>query len=420
MGGDTNHSHMSSSFTDFSDCVRFHGAVEGGFCWDALTKNRIRNRKALEPYGYKVFSQNDEDGIIHEIFDRIGTTNKVFIEFGVQDGLESNSHLLLHYGWSGLWIEGSEVYCDEIAIKFKPVIENGQLRVCNAFITKDNINELFIKNGLSGEIDLLSIDIDGNDYYIWDAIKEVNSRVIVVEYNAKFPPDLEWCQAYDASHVWMGSDWHGASLKALEKLGRNKGYRLVGTNLRGCNAFFVRNDLIKDLFYKPETAEALYNPLRLNLTFLANHAAQYCLAVQKDNLGIFNYQNYRLVSGFHTEEKNGAQRYAWTSEETAVLELLVHKGTEKINIPVSVPTKVLNAFENYSVRIHSENGFDQEFPVKECNRSFEISLKPVLNDDSRITLHIYTPCLWSPADLLDSPDTRKLGIDIILSDITQE
>ena len=146
--------------------VRFSGVIENGFYWDDLARERLRNKKALEPYGYKVYSQNDEDGIIHEIFKRIGTTNKTFIEFGVQDGL---------------WLEGSWEYYGEIALKFRPVIENGQLKVVNAFITKDNINHLFDKAGFTGEIDLLSIDIDGNDLYVWENIETVSPRVVITE-----------------------------------------------------------------------------------------------------------------------------------------------------------------------------------------------------------------------------------------------
>lgn len=103
-------------------------------------------------------------------------------------------------------------------MKFRPVIENGQLKVVNAFITKDNINHLFDEAGFTGEIDLLSIDIDGNDLYVWENIETVNPRVVITEYNGKFPPDLDWKQAYPADHVWDGTDWHGASLKAFEIL----------------------------------------------------------------------------------------------------------------------------------------------------------------------------------------------------------
>ena len=104
---------------------------------------RWQNPKSLERYGFKVYSQNDEDGIIQEIFSRIGTASKRFIEFGVQNGLESSCHYLLLKGWSGLWIEGSAEYVREIHARFRPVIKSGQLKVRNAFITRGSINKLF-------------------------------------------------------------------------------------------------------------------------------------------------------------------------------------------------------------------------------------------------------------------------------------
>ena len=276
--------------TDTTPFLRFEGTICGGICWEALTRTRWQNPKSLEPYGYKVYSQNDEDGIIQEIFRRIGTTNKRFIEFGVQNGLESNCHYLLFKGWSGLWIEGSPDYVTEIHDRFRPVIKSGQLKVKNAFITRDNINELFTSEGFTGEIDLLSIDVDGNDYYVWQAVKAVNPRVVVIEYNGKFPPDMNWKQAYNSQHIWDYSDWQGASLKAYELLGREKGYQLVGTNFNGVNAFFVRQDLAEDKFMTPATAENLYTPLRLGLSFkCGGHFASYCLVKQQEELGIRNY-----------------------------------------------------------------------------------------------------------------------------------
>lgn len=277
------------AFREVAQSLRFDGAVEGGYCWDQMTRARVREPKALEAYGYKVYSQNDEDGIIHEIFRRIGVTNKTFVEFGVQNGLESNCHLLLFYGWRGLWIEGAAAYCDEIRMRFRPVIESEQLHLIQSMVTRENINSLLRQGQIVGEIDLLSVDIDGNDYHIWKAIDCIRPRVVITEYNGKFPPDLEWKQAYDGGHIWTGSDWHGASLKAFELLGREKGYSLVGTNLRGCNAFFVRDDLVGNRFLEPYTAEALYNPLRLRMEFIANHPAQFCLVRQQENLGMKNY-----------------------------------------------------------------------------------------------------------------------------------
>jgi len=230
----------------------------------------------LERYGYKVYSQNDEDGIIAEIFKRIGTSSKKFIEFGVQDGLESNGHFLLHKGWQGLWIEGSPDCCKQICDNFKnPIMEN-QLNVINAFINKDNINDL-ISASMNGDIDLLSIDIDGNDYHVWKAIDCVNPRVVCIEYNAKFPPDFEYVMKYNKTHIWDGSDNHSASLKSLEILGNELGYQLVGTNMAGVNAFFVKKELAKDLFVLPATAEILYNPPRYSsgLKYIAGHTSLY-------------------------------------------------------------------------------------------------------------------------------------------------
>lgn len=188
-----------------------------------LQSSPYNDSNRLEKYGYKVYSQNDEDGIIAEIFNRIGITNKIFVEFGVQNGLESNTHLLLLKDWKGLWIEGSESSCREINVLFNEVINGShQLIVINEFITKDNINEIIQSANITGEIDLLSIDIDGNDWHIFNEISIVNPRVIVIEYNAKLPPDLEWVMPYNPSRMWDGSDYFGASLKAIEKLAEKK------------------------------------------------------------------------------------------------------------------------------------------------------------------------------------------------------
>ena len=273
------------------------GAIVGGLCWDELTFKRMKDPLALENFGYKVYSQNDEDGIIHEIFNRIGTENKEFIELGVGNGLECNSHYLLHCGWHGLWIEGNKGSCREIGIRFKPVIKKGRLRVINGFITRENIDDLIRRKRNSRASDrapdLLSIDIDGNDWYVWRAIESIRPRLVCIEYNGKFPPDISWKQAYDAKHRWDKTDWQGASLKAMEELGREKGYVLTGTNLTGVNAFFVREDLYpEDLFQDLRTAEELYNPYRERLKFVSpGHKAEYCLADQEEHKGIMNYFN---------------------------------------------------------------------------------------------------------------------------------
>jgi hypothetical protein len=153
-------------------------------------------------------------------------------------------------------------------------IKIGRLAVVNGFVRKSNINELIVKGGISGDIDLLSIDIDGNDYWIWQEIRCINPRVVVIEYNAKFPPSFAWVMEYDDDHVWQGDDEQGASLKALELLGKELGYQLVGTNVVGSNAFFVRTDQAGELFFAPPVSEKLYNPTRWTMEFKSGHPSK--------------------------------------------------------------------------------------------------------------------------------------------------
>lgn len=268
--------------------VNIFADLTSGARWDIATEKRFYSAvdgggvKYLEPYGFKVYSQNDEDGIISEIFNRIGATDKRFIEFGVQNGLESNCHYLLLKGWKGLWIEGSPKHCADLKRRFEPALKDGRLHLVNAFITVKNINTLFQENGYEGEIDLLSIDIDGNDYHIWETISVIQPRVVVIEYNAKFPPECDWVMPYEGNYVWDLSDRHGASLKALERLGKRKGYQLVGTNMTGSNAFFVREELAGDKFPLPADAENLYNPPRWGrLRFETTHMSKAFLGYEE-------------------------------------------------------------------------------------------------------------------------------------------
>ena len=244
--------------------------IYGGLKWNIEINRRFAEPKYLEPYGYKVYSQNDEDGIIEEIFKRIGVTNRQFVEFGVENGTENNTRFLLMQDWKGLWIEGNRDHCEEIQSDFFDEVKEGKLQITNAFITKDNINQIIQDACLDEEIDLLSIDIDGNDYHVWKAIDVIKPRVVVIEYNAKFPPEFYWVMRYEEKHTWDGTDYFGASLKALEQLGKEKGFILVGTNFCGTNAFFVKEDLINDKFIIGGS-EKVYNPARYNIYHYPGH-----------------------------------------------------------------------------------------------------------------------------------------------------
>ena len=231
-----------------------------------LSSGRYDDKKNLIPFGFKVFSENEEDGMIEEIFNRIGTSNKRFIEFGVEAGLENNTLYLLHKDWNGLWIEGKKSEYEKILENVDYFINKKRLTVVNKFLTKDNINKTFSDNGITGEIDLLVIDVDGNDFHLLEAVTAVSPRVVVIEYNARFPAHFSWIMEYDPNHLWSASSYYGASLKAYENLMKEKSYSLVGCNLAGNNAFFVRDDEIGEHFQGPFVSEVHYEPNRYHLS----------------------------------------------------------------------------------------------------------------------------------------------------------
>ena len=231
--------------------------------WDAeIAKPRHADPKRLLRYGFKVYSQNDEDGIIQEIFRRIGMESRTFVEFGVADGTECNTAKLLVEGWRGLWIEADAGHAAAIRSGFAPFLDKRSLTLIESRVTAENINGLLTQGGMSGEIDLLGIDIDYNDYWVWKAIDAVQPRVVAIEYNATLRPPMSLTVPYDPDGAWDGTNFYGASLAALTHLGVAKDYRLVGCSIAGVNAFFVRADLCGDRFLEPATAEEHYEPAR--------------------------------------------------------------------------------------------------------------------------------------------------------------
>jgi len=243
-----------------------------------LESVRNSDERRLLRFGYRVYSQADEDGIIREIFRRIGEGDRTFLEIGAGNGLENNSLFLLSQGWRGAWIEGSSRKVLAAKKNFANAVAEGRLRVERHFLTVANVDAAVLTLAPVNELDLLSIDLDGNDYYILDAIRSISPRVIVAEYNPKFPGDVAWVMEYNESHRWDGTDYFGASLKALESLLTARGYFLVGCNILGSNAFFVRADLAKDPpFCSPFTSENHYEPARYYLlpAYHAGHPERY-------------------------------------------------------------------------------------------------------------------------------------------------
>lgn len=222
--------------------------------------------------GFKVFSQNDEDGIIEEILRRVGdikSLGRTFIEIGCGNGLENNTHYLLLKGFKGCWVDGDAKNLEFIRTGLGD-LEFAQLRVEQSFIDLSNVGDLIsaqVKFLDTTEPDFFSLDIDGNDLWVLrESLRYFRPKVICAEYNSKFPPPLAISIAYNASHVWGHDDYHGASIQAF--CDGLPGYQLVGCNLCGVNAFFVRKDLIEG--FETAGCQDLFQPFREELTALVS------------------------------------------------------------------------------------------------------------------------------------------------------
>ena len=227
-----------------------------------LSLPRYREARRVVQYGWKGQSQFDEDGILEEIFNRIGTTNKRALEIGAGDGLENNTIYLLQQGWECCWVEAMRDRVAFIKDKFK---DADTLTLVHKVVQPKDVNKLAPQEWRDdGEIDLWTLDIDGNDYWVFKEFDptQLHPRVIMLEYNAKWKPPMEWAKAYDPNHQFDKSDYMGASLQSLTRLANEKGYALVGCGITGANAYFVREDLLGNVFQEPYTAENHYEPGR--------------------------------------------------------------------------------------------------------------------------------------------------------------
>ena len=172
---------------------------------------------------------------------------KLFVEFGVEDYSESNTRfLMVNKNWSGLVLDSSKSKIGRV--KRSKVSWQHELNAMVSFITRENINDLLRRGGVSGDIGLLSVDIDGNDYWIWEAISEVLPRIVVVEYNSRLGSEkaitIPYSADFERAKAHHSTIYFGASLRALVKLGDRKGYAFVGCNSAGVNAYFVRRDVL--------------------------------------------------------------------------------------------------------------------------------------------------------------------------------
>lgn len=195
----------------------------------------------LAAYELRVFSQNGEDGVLGEILCRIGKRDPgYFVEFGGEDGVELNCALLADvYGWHGVFIEADDVKHHHLHRKYSP---RSGVVTGHAAVSAANVEELFDVLGVPAAFDVLSIDIDSDDYWVWQAVRRFDPAVVIVEVNTHLDPAVPLVQP-EGSGPWQETAFYGASVAALRDLGAAKGYRLVHVDLTGNNAFFVRAGL---------------------------------------------------------------------------------------------------------------------------------------------------------------------------------
>ncbi len=238
----------------------------------ALDAEKLPYPERLTAHRFRLDSQNDEDGITFGLFERIGETNRRFVELGSGLSGGNSAFLASELGWTGLMVDGDPERMPQVARRFPRVT------AVAAWISAENVNGLIEDNGLAGEIDLLSIDLDGNDYWIWKAIDVCSPRIVIVEYNSIFGPDRAVTIPYDPTfdrrqHRFV---YYGASLAALARLAAEKGYRLVTTTPSGINAYFLRNDVEPSIpACSPERAYRLQR--------------KYDVLIREKGLDIFKY-----------------------------------------------------------------------------------------------------------------------------------
>lgn len=221
---------------------------------------------AFKDVGFRVHSQHEEDGILLYLFSLIGTTNKKCVEMCAGNGMECNTaNLIVNHRWIGLLFDGKKenvrkakrFYSRNPDTRFWPPA------VVHEWITRENVNRL-VEGHFQGEIDLLSLDVDGVDYWLWKDLTCISPRVVVLEFNHLWGPDVSVSVPYrddfTAGFTRHGSDYAGASLRAFVNLGKEKGYRLVGTNAIATNAFFVRNDIDCSWFPEIDPSECFEHP----------------------------------------------------------------------------------------------------------------------------------------------------------------
>ena len=219
----------------------------------------------LRKYERSVFSQFGEDGVIERLLALIEPSSKYAVEFGASEGIALSNvrNLLVNRGWSGLMIEGDDQRAGRLAENYRTM---PQVQTRSAYVFPGNVETLFDHAGVPKDLDVLSIDIDSNDYYVWRAIHDYRPKIVVIEYNPGYPPPSRAVVAFHPFNHWDGSDYYGASIQAMYELGREKGYELVHVESSGANLFFVDRPYFERLGIRDNSPARMYRPPQYGLT----------------------------------------------------------------------------------------------------------------------------------------------------------
>ncbi len=229
-------------------------------CVVAFQIVRPADEMVLDRYAHNIFSQDGEDGVIQTLFSVIEPTSKYAVEFGCHDGVSNSNvrNLFVNYGWSGFLIDGDPEVTPKAKAAYK---DNPRVKVLQAWVYPGNVEILFEENGVPRDLDLLVIDIDSNDYYVWRAIHDFRPKVVLIEYNSGFPPPQKAVIDFHPMNYWEdGSDYFGASIQSLYELGKRKGYELVYASPRGLNLFFVDGKYFGRLGIRDNSPARIYRP----------------------------------------------------------------------------------------------------------------------------------------------------------------
>jgi hypothetical protein len=217
-----------------------------------------------------IYAQGAEEAMLERVFDLVEPRHRFCVEFGAGDGLRNSNtaSLLRTHGWRGLLIESSDYRFGRLREHYS---ELKNVNILQATVQPGNIDDIFKSAGVPPDLDLLSIDIDGNDYWVWRGLQAFRPQVLVIEYNPYYAPPERWVMKHNPEHTWDGSTYYGASLESLYWLGQAKGYELICCDRQGNNAFFVERSLYARFGLQDNRPQVLYRPAMYKARFIGQN-----------------------------------------------------------------------------------------------------------------------------------------------------